>query len=66
MLKKPKEYTVVDNIFEIQQKELLDKISTESVLKLKKLNKNIEERCLKGADIIQSKKLDPFEENEEK
>ena len=66
MLKKPKEYTVVDNIFEIQQKELLDKISTESVLKLKKLNKNIEERFLKGADIIHSKKLDPFEENEEK
>ena len=66
LLKKPKHFSVVDAIFQIQEQELLDRISNESFVKLKKLNSNIEERLLKGADIIHNKKQDPFDDNTEK
>ena len=66
MNKKPKHYTVVDNIYQTEIKETLAQLHEDSIRKLKQLNTTIEERIQKGTDVIYQGTLDPVQQEEEK
>ena len=56
---RPKEFEVIDKIYQNELEEIQIKLKSESIKKLKKLNKQIRDRMIKGTEVIPSKALDP-------
>ena len=63
--KRPKYFEVIDKIYQNELEEVQNKLRSESLRKLKKLNLQIRDRMIKGSEVIPSKTMDPNGKEEE-
>ena len=64
--KKPRQFEVIDKIYQNEFDEIESKLKEESPSKLKRLNNVIDERILKGTEILNNKRADAAEEDADK